>query len=347
MARIFGIDVSGAAVISVAALALASACTVHNAEQPALTGPSGLAQSISLTATPDRLTQNGQDQSAIVVRVLGPSGAPASGIALRVDMLVDGTLVDFGTLSARSLVTDSAGRASVIYTAPPAPPPLANSGSTGVTIRAIALGTNAQSSVPFTTDIRLTPPGVILPPAETPAPSFAVTPSPVNINIAAAFDASASCPGVVTNGACGGSSSIISYTWAFGDGSTSTGPIVSHTFTATGTFSVTLTIVNDRNVSASTTKVIAVGASVAPAALFVFSPTTPVVGQSVVFNADASRAAPGHTIVQYSWIFGDGTTDTGFLVSHAFSTPGTYNVSLTVADETGQKATVAVAVPIN
>ena len=333
----------GAAIVS-AALALTPACTVHNTEPPAPTGPSGLAQSISLTATPDRLTQNGQDQSAIAVRVVGPNGEPVSGIALGLDMLIGGALVDFGTLSARSLVTGSDGRASVVYTAPP-PTPV--SASSTVTIRAMALGTNAQTSMPYTTDIRLMPPGVILPPAETPTPSFVVTPSPVNINSASTFDASASCGGAVTGGACSRSTTITSFAWTFGDGSTGTGQTVPHTFTTTGTFSVTLTIVNDRGVSAATTQAVAVGATAAPTASFVFSPTTPAVGQSIVFNADASRAAPGHTIVQYSWIFGDGTTDTGFLLSHAFSTPGTYNVSLTVADETGQKATVSAAIPIN
>ena len=75
------------------------------------------------------------------------------------------------------------------------------------------------ASVPFSADIRLVPPGVILPPAQTPTPDFAVTPTPVSLNVPAIFDASASCGGAVTNGGCSGSSPITSYAWTFGDGS--------------------------------------------------------------------------------------------------------------------------------
>ena len=341
MAKVFGLTST-----FVAALALSAACTVNNTEPPGLTGPSALAQSISITALPDRITQNGRDQSSITVGVVGPNGAPVNGVALRVDMLVEGTLVDFGTLSARSLVTGSDGRASAVYTAPPAPPPSANSGSNTVTIRAIALGTNAQASLPFTTDIRLVPPGVILPPADTPTAQFTFSPTPVNQNVAVTFDASASCAGAISNGVCTSGSAITSYAWTFGDGATGTGKTVSHAFTSAATFNVTLTVTNDRGVSASTTTAVTAIPSVGPTASFVFSPAGPVVGQAVVFNADASRAAAGHTITQYSWIFGDGASTTGFLVTHAFSAAGTYNVTLTVADELGQKSTTSSSVAV-
>jgi PKD repeat protein len=107
-----------------------------------------------------------------------------------------------------------------------------------------------------------------------------------------------------------------------------------------------LTVTNDRGLSASTTQQIAVAASPAPTGDFTFSPTTPQTGQTVLFNADAIRAAAGHTIVQYSWIFGDGGTASGFLVSHAFGAAATYNVTLTVADEVGMKFTVTKAITV-
>ena len=42
-------------------------------------------------------------------------------LTLRTETRVGGTPVDFGTLSARSVVTGSDGKATLIYTAPPSP----------------------------------------------------------------------------------------------------------------------------------------------------------------------------------------------------------------------------------
>ncbi len=252
------------------ALALAvvvAACTVHQSDSaPPLTGPSDFAQSISITSNPDRLTQDGQSQSAITVRVFDATGSPASGVPIRLDMLVDGTVVDFGTLSARNVVSGSDGRATAVYTAAPAPPPASQVSNT-VTIRAIAVGTNAQASNPFSTDIRLVPPGVILPPAGTPTANFTVSPTPASSNVPLNFDASSSLPG--TN------ATLVSYRWTFGDGSSASGRTVSKTFTTPGTFSVTLTVTNDRGIAASTTQAVTVGTTTLPTAAFTFSPAAP------------------------------------------------------------------------
>src|SRR4051812_18954707 len=97
-------------------------CTVHSTDTPALAGPSGLAQQVTIHATPDRINQDGSSQSSIEVSVFGPSGQPQSGVPVRVDMLVGGTIVDFGTLSARTIVTGSDGKARTVYTAPSASP---------------------------------------------------------------------------------------------------------------------------------------------------------------------------------------------------------------------------------
>jgi chitodextrinase len=316
-----------------------AACTVHQSDQaPPLSGPSTFAQSISVTATPDLISQDGRSQSAINVRVFGVNGQPIGAVPVRVDILVGGTLVDYGTLSTKSIVTGTDGRATTVYTAPPPPPPAAQSAST-VTIRAATIGTDAPGSAPFSTEIRLVPPGVILPPADTPTPDFSVTPTPVNLNVPAIFDASASCGGAVTNGGCSGSSGIASYAWTFGDGSSGTGKTVSHTYVTTGTFNATLTVTNDRGLAASKTQAIAVGATDAPTALFVFSPTSPEMGKAVFFNADESHAAVDRTIVSYSWNFGDGASASGVGPTHAFPFAGTFNVVLTVVDDVGQKGT--------
>jgi PKD repeat protein len=85
---------------------------------------------------------------------------------------------------------------------------------------------------------------------------------------------------------------------------------------------------------------------VAPTADFVFSPSAPVIGQLVQFNASASRAAPGRTLVQYIWNWGDGEVDEGPLDEHDYFAAGVYTVTLTVVDDVGQEGTVAKTVSV-
>ncbi len=338
---------TAAAVATLACLTLA-ACTVHQTETPLLTGPSGLALSARMEAIPDSIGLDGGSQSSVRVFANGPDGKPLAGVTFRVDMSVDNVVQDFGALSARSIVTGSDGIARVIYTAPAAPPNglsgLCNGlPGTCVTIIASPTSTNFGTVTSQTVTIRLVPLGVILPPAETPTPAFTITPTPVNFNIPATFDGSTSCGGAVVGGRCTSASAITTYVWDFGDGGTATGRTVSHAFTSstqsTTVFNVTLTVTNDRGISASTIQQVSVGASPAPSGDWVNSPVAPVVGETVIFNASTVQPAAGHRIVSYNWNFGDGTTGNGVLTTHVFTqartTPDAYRVVLSVVDEAG------------
>src|ERR1051326_6941950 len=110
------------------ALAL-SACTVHKTEVPALSGPSGLGNNISITVSPDVLTQDGVSQSLVTITALDSNGQPKPSVRLRADIAVAGSITDFGRLSAKSLVTDSTGKATVTFTAPPPPAVVVNGGT--------------------------------------------------------------------------------------------------------------------------------------------------------------------------------------------------------------------------
>lgn len=328
----------------VVALLASAACTVNQADTPPASpaGPSDFAQSITVTAIPDRLTQDGASQSAISVRVVGATGQPASGVPIRVDILSGGQVVDFGTLSTKSIVTGSDGRANAIYTAPPAPPATQGGLTSTVTIRAIALGNNAQTATPFTADIRLVPPGVILPPAGTPSPCILSSPAQPSAQTPVQFTA-----GTSSGGVCGpAASDITSFAWSFGDGGTATGRAVTHTFTTANAYSVTLTETNDRGVSGSTTQSFVIGSATLPTAVFTFSPAAPGINQAVFFNAANSTAGAGHTIASYSWSFGDGQSGSGLSSSHAFGRAGSFTVTLTVTDEAGQTASSALIVAV-
>lgn len=318
-----------------AALMVGAACTVHQTTSPALTGPSEAAHTLRLSTSTSSVTQDGASQARITVLAIDEFGNPKSGVTVRLDMQVNGVTQDFGTLSARTLVTGTDGTQFATFTAPPASP--APSSSSGTKVSIIASGTtapfdNAQSSV----DIRLVPPGVILPPADTPTPKFSFSPTAPTANQPTLFDASASCAG---SSACTSTAGITSFVWNFGDGSAAgSGIAPSHTFNLNGTFNVTLTVTNTGGTQASTSSPVTVGVGNGPHADFVFSPTTPVVAQTVNFDATPSTPGAGHSIASYAWSFGDGTSKTGVTTTHDFGSPGTFNVILTVTDEAGQSS---------
>jgi parallel beta-helix repeat protein len=71
-----------------------------------------------------------------------------------------------------------------------------------------------------------------------------------------------------------------------------------------------------------------------PIANFTYSPTFPIVNETVTFDASSSYDPDG-TIIGYSWAFGDGmiANDTGPITTHAYDDAGNYSVTLYVYDD--------------
>jgi PKD repeat protein len=257
-------------------------------------------------------------------------------VVVRLETSVNGTVQDFGRLSARTVVTGTDGRATAVYTAPSSSPLQGGSGIL-VTIVATPNGTNAQGLVVRTADLRLVPPGVILPPAETPTPAFSFS-SPATAGLSIAFDASATCAGALTDGTCLSSSAVSSYAWNFGDGTTGSGRVVNHAYGVPGNYTVTLTVTNDRGLAASISKTVTVSSAPAASGDWISSPASPAVNQQINFNAQTVIPPPGRTLTSYVWNFGDGTAQaTGVQTTHTYTTAATYVVVLTVTDDTGQQ----------
>jgi PKD repeat protein len=87
-----------------------------------------------------------------------------------------------------------------------------------------------------------------------------------------------------------------------------------------------------------------------PAAAFSFTPASPEVGQTVTFNASSTRdEGVSCTSCTFFWNFGGDGTATGMIVTHAFSSGGSFVVTLTATDTGGssnstqQTVTVSVA----
>jgi len=71
-----------------------------------------------------------------------------------------------------------------------------------------------------------------------------------------------------------------------------------------------------------------------PVANFTWNPLIPKVEEPVTFDGSASTPNGG-TITKYEWDFGDSECATGKMVTHAYSSPGTYTVTLNVTDSEG------------
>ncbi|MCB0911275.1 MAG: PKD domain-containing protein, partial [Propionibacteriaceae bacterium] len=132
---------------------------------------------------------------------------------------------------------------------------------------------------------------------------------------------------------------ITSYAWDFGDGSPSVTDTLepTHLFGATGTYTVTLTVTDDRGGSDTVTEQVNV---LAPNQLptAAFTPTIQYLDLSVDAGASAD---PDGTIDTYEWDFGDGNTGTGATTTHSYGVAGTYTVSLTVTDDRGGQDTTS------
>lgn len=115
-----------------------------------------------------------------------------------------------------------------------------------------------------------------------------------------------------------GGGAITSWTYTFGDGGTSNLQNPVHTYTAAGTYTVSLTIDNGcMNTYTSTI-------TVTPGATPVFSANTPCVGAVTSFTNSSVGATA------YNWTFGDGNSSTAQNPTNTYAAAGSYVVSLTV-----------------
>ena len=136
--------------------------------------------------------------------------------------------------------------------------------------------------------------------------------------------------------------SVASYTWTFGDGSTGTGVTATHRYAAGGTYTVSLTVTDDKGATATTTRQVLVSApNQVPSATF----TSTVAGTDVAVDGSGS-SDPDGSVASYAWSFGDGGTGTGVTATHRYAAGGTYTVSLTVTDDKGATATTTRQVTI-
>jgi len=125
----------------------------------------------------------------------------------------------------------------------------------------------------------------------------------------------------------------LSYTWNFGDGSTGSGLLASHSYSSAGEYQVVFTAQNDGG-TARDTMMVNVVRPPQPARITTINanPNPADEGESVSFSSNVRGDSP----LSYEWDFGDGNTATGQSASHTFEEPGQYTVSLTASNDVGQ-----------
>lgn len=121
-------------------------------------------------------------------------------------------------------------------------------------------------------------------------------------------------------------STLLNYSWDFGDASTGTGMNTQHTYATSGTYTVCLTTSDTGNVC---TNMFCDTINV-----YIAPPTC-----NATWNANsigqgnyAFNATPFNNNWDYSWDFGDNSTGTGFVSNHQYTASGTYTICLTVVD---------------
>ena len=153
------------------------------------------------------------------------------------------------------------------------------------------------------------------------------------------------CAGLTCSFTSAGSSDdvgIASRSWTFGDGSTAGNVIApAKTFATPGTYTVTLTVIDTKGQSASSSQRVAV-TDAPPIARF----TSSCVRAVCTFDGRSSTDELG--VTSYSWELGavSGKPATGSVVSIDYKRSGTFTVRLTVRDPAGQANSVTQTITV-
>lgn len=140
---------------------------------------------------------------------------------------------------------------------------------------------------------------------------------------------------------------ITAYRWVFGDGNEGSGSQTDHTYTAPGTYTVTLFVTDDRGATGQAETVCQIEAPNRPPVAVISGMSTGEAGVPIAFNALGSFDPDDDSLI-YTWNFGDSTpAETGDMVIHTFADAGTYMVSLTADDGRGGLDTAELIVTID
>lgn len=188
-------------------------------------------------------------------------------------------------------------------------------------------------------------------PVPPPVASFTTTPASGVVPLNVQFDPSGSRAGRPEG-------AIVRYEWDFADsfdpdGSTlvTASPTVQlHRYQIPGSYNVRLKVTDDTGRTATANRMVTATPPPVPgpAASFTYTPSKSVVPQTIRFDASASvPGLLGRPIVSYEWLLSDGSGMGGKTPSRLFTSPGNYQVTLTVTDSGGTTGSITRTVVVS
>jgi len=129
---------------------------------------------------------------------------------------------------------------------------------------------------------------------------------------------------------------VLSYAWTFGDGTSGAGANVSHTYTQDGVYNVQLKVTDSQGLTSTVATTATVG-NVAPV-IYAFAGGMLLPGET--YSASGSFSDPGVDSWTATVDYGDGSgiaslalSGKAFSLSHAYTSPGTFTVTVRVSDD--------------
>ncbi len=178
-------------------------------------------------------------------------------------------------------------------------------------------------------------------PTNTP-PVAALTATPISGSapLEVTFDAS---------GSTDADNDALTYSINYGDGTVGTGAITTHTYESAGQYTAIVRVSDGNGGSDATSVTINVEGddptNTPPVASLIATPTEGTTPLEVTFDASGSTDADGDTL-SYSIEYGDGTSGTGAVSTHTYTT-GEYEAIVTVSDGQGGTDTASVTITVD
>ncbi|MEZ5552745.1 MAG: PKD domain-containing protein [Pseudomonadales bacterium] len=122
-----------------------------------------------------------------------------------------------------------------------------------------------------------------------------------------------------------------------------------HRYTATGTYTLSLTVTDNAGQTDIATTTVDVQANDPPVPDLVAPAVADesfATGGLWTVDFDATGSSDDFGIFSYEWDFGDGTTGSGAEVSHDYGATGSYEVTLTITDNAGQAVSTSTTVEV-
>jgi len=149
-----------------------------------------------------------------------------------------------------------------------------------------------------------------------------------------------------SNGSIDTDGSIASYSWNFGDGTTSTLINPSHSYATADTFTVSLTVTDNLGLTHTASTTATTTTTNQAPTVVINGPYSGDTDVAVSFSSSGSSDADG-SIASYSWDFGDGTTSTQANPDHTYTAANSYTISLSITDNQGLTESATTTATIN